>query len=413
LNCRANGRSPLHLFNIMELPVISLKAKRNSLHPWIFNRMIRHPQKRIKPGTIVEVVSKEGNFIGRGIYNHKSNIGIRLLTENPSEQLNCEFFFKKIEQAKILREEILKIQKTSNSYRLIHGEADGLSGLIIDKFADVFVIEPYSAGYIDIMSWIVSSLKSLYPDSQIAVRPDERIALKEGTDFSKIATNYRCPDFVEIKENHIRMKVNLKTGHKTGFFLDQRENRLTLSQHCEGKDVLDCFCYTGGFAISAMLAGAKSATGIDLDEKALETAHENAKLNAVKISFIHVNVFDYLRKMISEIKKADVVILDPSKLAGCTDEIKRAHRTYGDINKLGMQVVKPGGILLTCSCSGLVSEHDFLSILTRSAAEAGVILQIFNISGASPDHPFTTIFPEGRYLKAVFARVFPFTKRAF
>ncbi|OHB97218.1 MAG: hypothetical protein A2W74_09390 [Planctomycetes bacterium RIFCSPLOWO2_12_38_17] len=397
----------------MQLPIISLKAKRNSLHPWIFNRMIRHPQKRIKPGTIVEVVSKEGNFIGRGIYNHKSNIGIRLLTENPSEQLNCEFFFKKIEQAKILREEILKIQKTSNSYRLIHGEADGLSGLIIDKFADVFVIEPYSAGYIDIMSWIVSSLKSLYPDSQIAVRPDERIALKEGTDFSKIATNYRCPDFVEIKENHIRMKVNLKTGHKTGFFLDQRENRLTLSQHCEGKDVLDCFCYTGGFAISAMLAGAKSATGIDLDEKALETAHENAKLNAVKISFIHVNVFDYLRKMISEIKKADVVILDPSKLAGCTDEIKRAHRTYGDINKLGMQVVKPEGILLTCSCSGLVSEHDFLSILTRSAAEAGVILQIFNISGASSDHPFSTIFPEGRYLKAVFARVFPFTKRAF
>jgi 23S rRNA (cytosine1962-C5)-methyltransferase len=202
------------------------------------------------------------------------------------------------------------------------------------------------------MDWIVSSLKSLYPDSQITVRPDERIALKEGADFSKIAINYRCPDSVEIKENHIRMKVNLKTGQKTGFFLDQRENRLILSQHCEGNDVLDCFCYTGGFAISAMLAGAKTATGIDLDEKALETAHENAKLNAVKISFIHVNVFDYLRKMISENKKADVVILDPSKLAGCTDEIKRAHRTYGDINKLGMQVVKPGGILLTCSCSG-------------------------------------------------------------
>jgi 23S rRNA (cytosine1962-C5)-methyltransferase len=397
----------------MQLPIISLKAKRNSLHPWIFNRMIRHPQKRIKSGTLVEVVSKEGNFIGRGIYNHKSNIGIRLLTENLSEHLNCEFFFNKIEQAKILREEILKIQKTSNSYRLIHGEADGLSGLIIDKFADVFVIELYSAGYIDIMDWIVSSLKALYPDSQITVRPDERIALKEGADFSKIATNYQCPDFVEIKENNIRMKVNLKTGHKTGFFLDQRENRLRLSQYCEGKNVLDCFCYTGGFAVSAMLAGAETATGIDLDEKALETAHENAKLNAVNISFIHVNVFDYFRKMIGENKKADVVILDPAKLAGCADEITRAHRTYGDINKLGMQVVRPGGILLTCSCSGLVSERDFLSILTRSAAESGVILQIFNISGASSDHPFTTIFPEGRYLKAVFARIFPFTKKAF
>ena len=397
----------------MELPIISLKAKRNSLHPWIFNRMIRHPQKRPKPGTLVEVVSKEGIFIGRGIYNHNSNIGIRLLTENVSELLDQEFFFRKLEQAKALREDILGIHKTSNSYRLVHGEGDGLSGLIIDKFADVFVVEPYSAGYIGIIEWIASSLKSLYHGCGVIVRPDERTATKEGVNFSKTAKDYSESDFVEIKENRLCMKVNLKTGHKTGFFLDQRENRLTLSQYCHGKEVLDCFCYTGGFAISAMLAGAKTATGIDLDEKALETAHENAKLNAVNISFIHVNVFDYLRKMISENKKADVVILDPSKLAGCADEIKRAHRTCGDINKLGMQVVKPGGILLTCSCSGLVSERDFLSILTRSAAEAGVILQIFNISGASPDHPFTTIFPEGRYLKAVFARVFPFTKRAF
>ena len=397
----------------MQLPIIALKAKRNSLHPWIFNRMIRHPQKHLKPGTLVEVVSKEGTFIGRGIYNHNSNIGIRLLTENVSELLDQEFFFKKLEQAKALREDILGIHKTSNSYRLVHGEGDGLSGLIIDKFADVFVVEPYSAGYIGIIAWIASSLKSLYHGCSVIVRPDERTATKEGVDFSKTAKDYSGSDFVEIKENQLCMKVNLKTGHKTGFFLDQRENRLTLSQYCHGKEVLDCFCYTGGFAISAMLAGAKSAIGIDLDEKALETAHENAQLNSVNVTFHHVNVFDFLRNMNSKGTQADVVVLDPAKLAGCTEEIKRAHRTYGDINRLGMQAVKPGGILLTCSCSGLVSERDFLSILTRSAAEAGVVLQIFKITGASSDHPFSTIFPEGRYLKAVFARVFPFTKRAF
>ena len=395
----------------MELPVLSLKARRNSLHPWIFNRMIRHPQKKLKPGTLVEVISKEGEFIGRGIYNFNSNIGIRLLTENISELLDGEFFFKKLEQAKMLREEILQIHKTSDCYRLVHGEADGLSGLIIDKFADVFVVEPYSAGYRETMGWIASSLQSLYPGSRIVVRPDERTAAKEGVDFSKVAKDYSGPDFIEIKENSLRMKVNLKTGHKTGFFLDQRENRLTLSQYCRNKDVLDCFCYTGGFATSAMLAGARSATGIDLDEDALETAQENARLNSVKVTFQHVNVFDHLRTMTSKGMQADVVILDPAKLAGCTEEIKRAHRTYGDINRLGMQVVRPGGILLTCSCSGLVSESDFLSILTRSAAEAGVVFQIFKISGAAPDHPFSTIFPEGRYLKAVFARVFPFTKR--
>lgn len=395
----------------MELPVISLKARRNSLHPWIFTRMIRHPQKRLQPGSLVEVISKEGTFIGRGIYNSKSNIGIRLLTENISEQLDHEFFFKKLEQARTLREEILGIQKASDSYRLVHGEADGLSGLIIDKFAGVLVVEPYSAGYLGIMELIVSPLQSLYPGARVVVRPDERIAAKEGVDFSRAAKAYPGPDSVEIKENQLKMKVNLKTGHKTGFFLDQRENRLTLSQYCHGKEVLDCFCYTGGFAISAMLAGAKSATAIDLDEKALETAQENARLNAVKVTFQHVNVFDHLRMMISKGIQADVVVLDPAKLAGCTEEIKRAHRTYGDINRLGVQVLRPGGILLTCSCSGLVSERDFLSILTRSAAEAGVVLQIFRLAGASSDHPFSTIFPEGRYLKAVFARVFPIQKR--
>lgn len=395
----------------MELPVISLKAKRNSLHPWIFNRMIRHPQKRLKPGTLVEVVSKEGIFIGRGIYNHKSNIGIRLLTENVSELLNREFFFKKLEQAKALREGILEIQKASDSYRLIHGEADGLSGLIIDKFANVFVVEPYSAGYLETMDWIVSSLQSLYPDAQITVRPDERNEAKEGIDFSKVTRNYPGPDFIEMRENRLKMKINLKTGHKTGFFLDQRENRLILSGYCRGKEVLDCFCYTGGFAISAMLAGATSAVGVDLDEKALEMAQQNALLNSVRVAFQHMNVFDYLRTMVSKGQQTDVVILDPAKLAGCTDEIKRAHRTYGDINRLGMQVVRPGGILLTCSCSGLVSEREFLSIISRSAAEAGVVLQIFKVTGAASDHPFSTIFPEGRYLKAVFARVFPYGKK--
>lgn len=209
----------------MELPQIQLKARRNSLHPWIFDRMIRHPQKRLQPGTLVEVISREGDFIGRGIYNDKSNIGIRLLTENSSELLDHEFFFKKLEQAKTLREEILGIQKTSNSYRLVHGEADGLSGLIIDKFANVFVVEPYSAGYLGIMEWIVLSLQSLYPGARVVARPDERTAAKEGVDFAKVSKAYPVPDSIEIKENFLVMKVNLKTGHKTGFFLDQRENR--------------------------------------------------------------------------------------------------------------------------------------------------------------------------------------------
>ncbi|MDR4509668.1 MAG: class I SAM-dependent rRNA methyltransferase [Candidatus Brocadiaceae bacterium] len=395
----------------MELPVVLLKARRNSLHPWIFNRMIRHPQKRLKPGTLVKVVSREGSFIGRGIYNYKSNIGIRLLTEHENEHLDNEFFRKKFEQAKELREAILGIHRTSNCYRLIHGESDGLSGLIIDKFSDILVVEPYSAGYIGIIEWVVSALRFLYPRCQVVVRADERNSIKEGASFSKLENDYPCPDFVEIVENRLKIRICFKTGHKTGFFLDQRENRLKLSEFCHGKELLDCFCYTGGFAISAMLAGAKSARGIDLDENALKMARENALLNSVKVDFHHANVFDYLRTINSRGEQADVVVLDPAKLAACTEEIRRAQRTYGDINRLGMQAVRPGGILLTCSCSGLITERDFLSILFRSAAEAGVSLQIFKINGAASDHPFSSIFPEGRYLKVVFARVFPLSVR--
>lgn len=193
--------------------------------------MIRHPQKPVPPGTLVEVVSKEGGFIGRGIYNRKSNIGIRLLTENVTEHLCKEFILKKFEYAKALREDVLGIHKTSDCYRLVHGEADGLSGLIIDKFARVIVVEPYSAGYIGIMDWIVSSLKTLYPDCNVAVRPDARNAEKEGVDFSKLSRNYPCPDSVIICENNMRMMINFKSGHKTGFFLTR------------GKTVWPCLFY--------------------------------------------------------------------------------------------------------------------------------------------------------------------------
>jgi len=206
----------------MELPIILLKAKRNSLHPWIYNRMIRHPNRGLSPGTLVEVRSKEGEFIGRGIYNRKSNIGIRLLTENKDDLLNHEFFLKKIEQAKELRESVLKIHRVSDCYRLVHSETDGLSGLIIDKYAHVIIVEPYSAGYIRIMDLIVELVRSLYPDCRVAVRIDKKIATKEGVANTAIAPKYPAPDFVEIKENQLKMKVNFKTGHKTGFFLDQK-----------------------------------------------------------------------------------------------------------------------------------------------------------------------------------------------
>jgi 23S rRNA (cytosine1962-C5)-methyltransferase len=210
-------------------------------------------------------------------------------------------------------------------------------------------------------------------------------------------------------------EVDVDAGHKTGFFLDQRDNRRLFAQLVAGKTVCDCFCYTGGFGIAAALAGARAVTGVDLDEKALDVARANGTRNGVTVEFAHRDVFDYLRSMQAQSKTVDALVLDPAKLAGVKAEAARAKKTYGDLNRLGMSVVKDGGILLTCSCSGLISEQEFLSIVSRSASEAGVHLQVFRITGASPDHPVLSSFPEGRYLKAVFARVlrkgFPATRR--
>lgn len=371
--------------------------------------MVGRPKGNLRPGTLVTVVTREGSFVGRGIYNPQSNIAVRLLTELENEHLDAGFFLGRLRAAKALREEVLQIHAVADCYRLVHGESDGLSGLIIDKFADLLVIEPYSAGYLPAMNWIVDALTELFPAHRIGLRPDAKQMEREGAsrEAGEWARRLSTPDAVTIREYDMRMKIDFRVGHKTGYFLDQRENRRRISELSRGRHVLDLFCYTGGFSVAALKGGASSVTAVDLDEKALATALENARTNHVRIEFAHRDVFDFLRSMVEKKEQADVVIVDPSKLAGVRDEISVAKRKYGDLNRLAMKAVRPGGVLFTSSCSGLISEPDFLSILTRSAAEAGIIFQAFSVTGASGDHPFSSIFPEGRYLKAVFARILP------
>lgn len=389
-----------------KLPFVKLKAKRNSVHPWIFLKMVARPQKKMAPGEMVEVLSKENEFIGRGFYNRKSNINIRLLTENIEEELNEAFFYERILQAVSLRRDVLQLDKQSNSYRLINSEGDRLSGIIVDKYNQAIVIEPLSAGYYQIMELIVKILKKIYPDAQVIVRSDQKTSEKEGISFETLDKKYSGEKIITIQENNLQMYVNLQTGHKTGYFLDQRDNRYCLAQLSVNKTVLDLCCYTGGFAISAALAGAKEVTAIDLDEKAIETAQENALLNKVSIRFEHANTFDYLRQQIEKNKKYDVIVLDPPKLGRNKEELGKAKKSYHDLNRMAMSCVTDGGVLLTCSCTGTLSENDFLSILTRAANEADVLLQIFKITGPGEDHPFHHNYPEGRYLKAVYMRIY-------
>ncbi len=390
----------------MKLPVIELKAKRNSLHPWIFERMVRHPRPAMAAGTLVEVKGKDGEFIGRGIYNGTSQISLRLLTQNRAQELDQRFFRAALERALAFRRDTLRLSESTDAFRWVHGEADGLSGLIVDRYADVCVVQPFSAGWSgQTLDWIVEGLQALAPGSRIALRPELRAADREGLDYAAELSRYPGPENVEVQEHGLRVNVDLRAGHKTGFFLDQRENRQRLATLARGKKVLDCFCYTGGFSLAAMRAGAASATAVDLDDAALAVGRANAERNDVAVEFVQANVFDHLRKVVVSSERPDVLILDPSKLAGVKDELPRAMRMYGDLNRLAMQAVAPGGVLLTCSCSGLVSEPEFLSILTRAAIEANATFQVFAIAGAAADHPWSTLFPEGRYLKAVYARV--------
>jgi len=385
------------------LPVIKLKIVRNSNHPWIFQKMIEKPDQKIPNGCIVDIEDRTGAWVGRGIFNGHSRISLRVLTDNQTEPIDQGFFEKKIGLAVRLRKETLKLEDSTNAYRLIHSEGDGLSGLIVDKFGKTIVIEYFSSGMYRLKEFIQSTLLKYYPEHQFTWFAESHVQKQESF-VCKEPTSSVSPEV--ITENGLQFKVTPGTGHKTGFFADQRDNRLALSQFCEGKKILDLCCNSGGFSVYAKALGkAEDVIAIDLDEEVLGLAKHNASLNKARIKCIQSDIFPWLRDAITNGDKFDVVILDPSKLTRDREEIEKALRKYTDMNRLAMQVISDGGILLTCSCTGLVSEFDFFESVRKAAWQAGKTAQIIKITGAGPDHPFMAHAGEGRYLKAIFARI--------
>ncbi len=386
-----------------KLPVIKLKIVRNSNHPWIFQKMIEKPDQKIPNGCIVDIEDRAGAWAGRGIFNGHSRISLRVLTTNPDEPIDEAFFDKKIGLAVSLRKETLNLEASTNAYRLIHGEGDGLSGLIIDKFGQTIVIEFFSSGMYRLKDTIQTILLKHYPEHQITWFAESHVQKQES--FNCKEPGYDVNPEI-INENGLSFKVTPGTGHKTGFFADQRENRLLLSSFCLNKKVLDLCCNSGGFSVYAKALGkAEDVTAIDLDEEVLALARHNASLNKVRIKCVQSDIFPWLRDSIAKGEKFDVVILDPSKLTRDRDEIETALRKYTDMNRLAMQVITDGGILLTCSCTGLVSEFDFFDSVRKAAWQAGKRAQVLKLTGAGPDHPFMAHAGEGRYLKAIFARI--------
>jgi 23S rRNA (cytosine1962-C5)-methyltransferase len=385
-----------------ELPQVRLKIARRSAHPWIFQKMVEKPATRLPGGSVVDIVDRDHQWVGRGFYNGHSRITLRVLTTDPAEPIDAMFFARRLSRAVALRRDWLRLDAIADAYRLVHAEGDGLSGLVVDRFGPTLVLEFFSAGMYHFRSAVQNALAEHYPGSQFYWFAEEHVQKQESFDC-------RSPDPPaprNITEHGLRFRVAPGSKHKTGFFLDQRDNRKVLAGFCTGRRVLDLCCNTGGFAVYAKTLGrAEEVVGIDLDEQAIALAKQNANLNQARIRFVQADLFAWLRDVLATGQRFDVVVLDPSKQTRDREALDYALKRYLDMNRLALQAVAPGGLFLTCSCTGLVRETDFLETLRRAAWQAGRTVQILQVTGAAPDHPFLLHVPEGRYLKAVFCKV--------
>lgn len=357
-----------------------------------------------KAGDIVAVYDKAGRPFGHAFYHDRSQIALRMLSYDAAS-IDDAFFRERLARAVEWRERLFAGDEATNAWRLVHAEGDGLSGLIAERYADWIAIEVFSLGVarrIDLFKRLLGELTGL---RRFVVRADERICRLEGFQIPAAASDVPPPT-VTVKEHGVRFRVDLRAGHKTGFFCDQRENRRRFASFCRGANVLDVCCYTGGFGVYAKKIGhAESVTGVDLDEQAVALAQRNADLNQVRIDHVHADAFGYLRQMQQNGRAYDVVVLDPSKFVNSREEFREGANKYVDLNTLGMSVVKPGGLLLTCSCSGLVSPEDFLGMVKAAANRLRRPLQIVDQTAAGSDHPVMANCPESAYLKAVWARL--------
>jgi 23S rRNA (cytosine1962-C5)-methyltransferase len=384
------------------LPQVRLKIERRSAHPWIFQKMVEKPAHRLPGGSVVDILDRAGQWVGRGLYNGHSRIALRVLTADAGEAIDADFFARRLANAVALRRQWLNLDAVTNAYRLVHSEGDGLSGLVVDRFDATIVLEFFSAGMYRFRETIQQALSSHYPDCRFYWFAEEHVQKQESFD----CRSPEPPPPGVIVEHGLRFRVAPGSKHKTGFFADQRDNRRELAGFCAGRRVLDLCCNTGGFAVYAKALGrAEEVIGVDLDEQVIALAKQNANLNQARVRFVQADLFPWLRDIRPTGQRFDVVVLDPSKQTRDREEIEFALKRYLDMNRLALQAVAPGGIYLTCSCTGLVSEEAFLEMLRRAAWQAGRTVQVLRVAGAAPDHPYLLHVPEGRYLKAVFCRV--------
>jgi len=359
---------------------------------------------------VVDVVSSDGTWLARGTINRKSQIVVRLLTWNENEAIDEAFWHSRLERA-IEGRAALRVASSGDTtaYRLVSAESDGLPGLIVDRYGDWLVTQFLTLGVERWKKEIVGQLGRL-PCRGVYDRSDVEVRAKEGLpQTAGVLAGDEPPDLVEIRENGLRFMVDVKHGHKTGFYLDQRDNRRRVAPYLRGRDVLNCFAYTGAFAVYALAAGAKSVVNVDTSADALELARKNADLTDLPdlsgLEYVVGDVFAELRRFRAEGRTFDAVILDPPKFAQNDQQLKRAARGYQDINRVAMNILRPGGVLVTFSCSGLVSPDLFQKIIFSASLEAARDVQIVEKLSQASDHPILATLPESEYLKGFICRV--------
>jgi 23S rRNA (cytosine1962-C5)-methyltransferase len=390
-----------------EIPALILKTGREKSllrrHPWIFSGAVDSVSGSPPPGGTVDVCSQRGEFLARAAYSPASQIRARVWTFDRGEPVDNELFRRRVKTALGLRASFAQ-EGHINALRLIHAESDGLPGLIVDRYVDCLVVQFLTAGAEFWRDAITDSLSDLTGLTNIHERSDADVRELEGLHPRAGILRGNPPTRLTISENGLRFSVDIAGGHKTGFYLDQRKNRQRLRELAAGRDVLDGFCYTGGFSTNALAGGANSVLSVDASSEALRLLQENVSLNSLpaeKLTALEGDVFQVLRKFRDEGISFDMIVLDPPKFAPTSAQAEKAARGYKDINLLAFKLLRVGGILLTFSCSGGVDAALFQKIIAGAALDAGVEASIVDRLSQDFDHPVSLNFPEGTYLKGL------------
>lgn len=376
-------------------------------HPWVFSGAIATTRGEPEAGDCVAVLSENGQRLGQAAYSPHSNIRARMWTTDPNEKVDADFFRRRIVAALGWRKRRAKTSGT-NSLRLIHGESDGLPGLVVDQYGEALVVQVLSVGIERQRELLVELLVEASGARWVVERSDADVRVLEGLpERTGLLHGSELPDGIEVIEGSCRFRVDLLGGHKTGYYLDQRANRQRLRSAADGLEVLDCFCYTGGFGIQALAGGAARVTFVDSSAEAMAQVESNLQLNGLgseRATLRAGDVFQVLRALRDEARQFDVIVLDPPKFAPTRAHAEKAARGYKDINLLALKLLRPGGLLFTFSCSGGIDADLFQKILAGAAEDAGGGVQITGWMQQDWDHPVALNFPEGNYLKGLICR---------